>query len=105
MTISCRIYFSKLSVSIGKPCNNRPKMDNYVERINNHPNVDDNILTIFIHFWNVTIYLTIIIYIIASVQCHISCQALVLYTASLLSKPVPVFSIARLTNWDAPMHG
>ena len=30
-------------------------MDDYVEKLNNHPNVDDNVLTIFIHFWNVTI--------------------------------------------------
>ena len=26
-------------------------MDDYVEKLNNHPNVDDNVLTIFIHFW------------------------------------------------------
>ena len=30
-------------------------MDDYVEKLNNHPNVDDSVLTIFIHFWNVTI--------------------------------------------------
>ena len=30
-------------------------MDDYVEKLNNHPNVDDNVLTIFIHFRNVTI--------------------------------------------------
>ena len=30
-------------------------MDDYIEKLNNHPNVDDNVLTILIHFWNVTI--------------------------------------------------
>ena len=30
-------------------------MDDYVEKVNNHPKVDDYLLTIFIHFWIVTI--------------------------------------------------
>ena len=30
-------------------------MDDYIEKLNNRPNVDDNVLTIFIHFWNATI--------------------------------------------------
>ena len=30
-------------------------MDDYVENLNNPLNVDNNLLTIFIHFWNLTI--------------------------------------------------
>ena len=39
---------------------NHPKMDDYYIRNKNHPNMDGFLLTIFIHFWILTIPATLL---------------------------------------------